>query len=419
MPGSRSKPNHLPMMLAMVVGLILCIFSAPSIAHDSNSSNAPKPDLICHTSNPDECYPRVFQPTEEFQIVHDDQELPNGLHVRLNIWTGQKEAKINVPGEADPSLEGLPVDQAVVMVDPEEQRDGPKIPKGAPEYEPVGKVMGPEHESAALAEGLNMLKSGISKSGQAFDDALETLEDLSHDMYYGLKIAQDTEAIEALLCLMCGQSAPTTDGADPHDQQAASILAGVFQNNPAALKEVTAFWSQLLVESRCPNTGKSLHLRLYSSVEPSRNGDGANAQQAAARVKSKVAVINGLIKDGSIRKHFLREGGMESLLKVLIPEDKAWARAQRKVGQLVLDNFLDENMGAALGEWPYLPKLGDEICQTEDSGTAEGCWDYHVARIMKSSSEASEEEEDWSRQLNDRLVAARKEKNNERKHEEL
>lgn len=408
--------TDLPTMLALLFGLILCIFSAPSIAHDSNSSNVPKPDLICHTSNPDECYPRVFQPTEEFQIVHDDQELPQGLHVRLNIWTGQKEAKINVPGEIDPSLEGMPVDQAVVMVDHEEQLGAPKIPKGAPEYEPVGKVKGPEHESAALVEGLNMLKSGISKSGQAFDDALETLEDLSHDMYYGLKIAEDTEAIEALLCLMCGQSAPSTNGADPHDQQAASILAGVFQNNPAALKQVTGFWPQLLVESRCPNTGKSLRLSLYSSVEPSRNGDGANAQQAAARVKPKVSVINGLIKDGSIRTHFLREGGMESLLKVLIPEDKAWAGAQRKVGQLVLDNFLDENTGAALGEWPYLPKLGDELCQTEESGTAEGCWDYHVERIMKSSKASKE---DWSWQLNDRLVAVRQEQSNERKHEEL
>jgi nucleotide exchange factor SIL1 len=409
---------HLGIMVAIIFGIIVCFFAAPSIAQESNSAKAAKQDsdLICHTSNPDECYPRIFQPTDEFQTVHSDQELPNGLHVRLNIWTGQKEAKINVPGESDASLEGLPVDKAVVVVDPEQQPDdAPIIPRGAPKYEPVGKVKGPQQESVAFHEGLTMLKSGVTKAGQAFDDALEELENLSHDLYYGLKIAEDSEAVKALLCLMSGQGAPTTDGASPRDQQAAAILAGALQNNPTALTEVTKVWPQL-VGSECPNTKETLRLGVYSSVMPSRNGDGADTQQAAARVKSKVAVINGLIKDPSIRAEFLNDGGMAALLRVLMPEDKAWAGAQRKVGQLVLDNFLDEDMGAVLGQWPNIPRLGDEQCQTEESQTAEGCWDYHVARIMKSSRASKG---DWSRDLNDRLVAARKEQSTERKHEEL
>lgn len=416
MARSRSKATHLPLMLAMIFGIIVCIFAAPSMARQpSPSAQAPKPDVICHTSNVDECYPRVFQPTEEFKIVHDDQELPNGLHVRLNIWTGTKEAKINVPGETDSSLDGLPVGQAVVMVDPEQQDDVPKIPRGAPEYESVGKVKGPEHESTAFYEGLKMLKSGISKTGQAFDDALEGLEDLSHDMYYGLKIAEDSDAVKALLCLMSGKSAASTESAIPRDQQAAAILAGTLQNNPTALKEVTKAWPQL-IESNCPHTREPLLVSIYSSVTPSRNGDDTNAQQAAARVKSKVAVINGLIKDGSIRAEFLKENGMASLLRVLMPEEKSWAGAQRKAGQLVLDNFLDEDMGAVLGQWPNVPRLSDSQCQTEESQTAEGCWDYHVARIMKASRASKG---DWSRELNDRLVAVRKIQSQERKYEEL
>jgi nucleotide exchange factor SIL1 len=333
----------------------------------------------------------------------------------MNIWTGQKEAKINVPGETDPSLEGLPVDQALVLVDPEQQPDAPKIPRGAPEYESVGRVKGPEHESVAFHEGLKMLKSGVGKAGEPFDAALEGLEDLSHDLYYGLKIAEDSDAVKSLLCLMSGQSAPTADGAVPRDQQAAAILAGALQNNPTALNEVAKVWPQL-ADSKCPDTDDVVRKSIYSSVTPSRNGGDTNAQQAAARVKSKVAVINGLIKDGAIRAEFLKEGGMASLLKVLVPEDEAWAGAQRKVGQFALDNFLDQDMGAVLGQWPNTPKLSDAQCQTDESQTAEGCWDYHVARIMRSSRAGKG---DWSRELNDGLAAARRQQSTEHKHQEL
>ncbi|KHN94461.1 Nucleotide exchange factor SIL1 [Metarhizium album ARSEF 1941] len=406
------------MVVAMMVALIVCIFSTPSAAQEPNSSDEPKPDLICHTSNPDECYPRIFQPTDEFQIVHEDQELPAGLHIRLNIWTGQKEAKVNVPGEADASLEGLPVGQDVVEVDAEAQPEArPEIPPGAPKYEPFGKIMEPPSGSAEFAEGLRALKAGVGEDGRAFDDALEVLDDLAHDIYYGVKIAEDTEAVESLLCLMSGQSAPATaDGAVPRDRQAAQILASAVQHNPVALRALVAAWPRLLAESRCPGTGEPLRLSLYSSVEPSRNGEGAGAEQAAARVRSKVSAIKALLGDDFVRTNFLRGGGMASLLKVLVPEDEAWAGAQQRVGQLVLDTFFDEGMGAAPGDWPRLSKLTDEQCQTEEDGTAEGCWDYHVARIMKLSKAG---EEDWSRLLHERLAAARKEQSNGRTHEDL
>lgn len=398
----------------MLFGLMVCVFAAPAVAQDARSSESSKPDLICHTSNPDDCYSRVFQPTHEFQTVREDQELPKGLHVRLNIWTGQKEAKINTPNERDPSLEGLPVDRAIVVVDPEQHQDGLRIPKGAPEYEPVGKIKGPEHESVAFYQGLKMLKKGVSKSGQAFDDAMDGLEDLSHDLYYGLKIAEDSDAIKSLLCLMSSQQAASTEGGTPRDQQAAAILAGALQNNPTALKEVTKAWPKL-VDAKCPNTGDSLRASVYSSVLPSKNG-GGTTRQAAARVKSKVAVVNGLIKDAVIRTDFLKEGGMSSLLRVLMSQDKEWNGAQRKAGQLVLDNFLDEDMGAVLGQWPTTQKLTDKECETDGTRSAEGCWDYHVTRIAK---ETKASKGDWSRELVDRLSAVRKQQSASGERKEL
>ncbi|KAG5999972.1 hypothetical protein E4U21_006093 [Claviceps maximensis] len=451
MARSRSKPLRLQCTLTMLFGLLVCVvFAAPAVARDPASSKPPaKSDVICHTSNPDECYPRIFQPTDEFQIVHDDQEIPKGLHVRLDMSTGKKEAKINVPDEKDPALEGLPVDRAMVVIEPEvahhdekeekeEKEEQPKTPKGAPEYEPVGKVKGPVHESGPFYDGLETLKGGAAKpDGAAFDDALDVLEDLAHDLYYGLKIAEDADALRALFCLMSGQqeqqqvpkSVPKRL-VSPRDQQAAAILAGALQNNPTALKEVTKAWPELS-RAKCTNTGHddggvaddSLRTRLYSSVLPSRNDDGGEgtAHQAAARVKSKVAVINGLIKDSSIRAEFLREGGMSLLLSILLPQDKEWTGAQRKVGQLVLDNFLDADMGAVLGQWPTAPRLPDAQCTADEDGEekaqhAEGCWDYHVERIAKATRASRR---DWSRELVDRLAAARGGSSREHDEEEL
>ncbi|UNI15022.1 nucleotide exchange factor sil1 [Purpureocillium takamizusanense] len=423
MATSSSRPWRLVPLLAMVLALVLCAAVAPAHAASEprpSAKSQEQAELICHTSDPKDCYPRIFQPTHEFQTVHDDQELPNGLHVRLNIWTGKKEAKINVPGETDPSLEGLPVEQAVMVVDPDESQDDspPKVPKNAPQYDPVGKVKEPKFAAEGFAEGMKMLRNGVVSDGLALDEALEGLEDLSHDMYYGLKIAEDPEVIRSLFCLMTSEVPPSTDPRfTPRDQQAASILASTLQNNPPALTQVTKDWVKL-TGSTCPGAGKTLGEAIYSSFVPSRNTDASDAKQSAARSKAKVSVVNGLIKDAAVRKDFLAKGGMGGLVEVLVPEEVEWAAAQRKVGQLALDNFLDEDMGAELGQWPRAARVADEQCREgATGGGGEGCWDHHVARIMKAN---KGNKNHWSRDLNDRLAAARKGASGApRHHEEL
>lgn len=37
---------------------------------------------------------KVFQPTAEWQTIQPGQGIPPGLHVRMNLQTGQKEAKL-------------------------------------------------------------------------------------------------------------------------------------------------------------------------------------------------------------------------------------------------------------------------------------------------------------------------------------
>ena len=78
---------------------ILLAFILQSKVHGFAPISSPpaSTELICHTTLASECYPAIFQPTEHFQRIHDDQSIPPGLHVRMNLATGLKEARLNVP----------------------------------------------------------------------------------------------------------------------------------------------------------------------------------------------------------------------------------------------------------------------------------------------------------------------------------
>jgi nucleotide exchange factor SIL1 len=387
-------------LLFLVIFSTSAPFAAASEPAPSSSPSA-HVDLICHTDDPKDCYPRVFQPTDEFQIVHDDQDLPSGLHVRLNIWTGQKEAKINDPTEADPALEGLPIDRSIVVVDRGEAQEV-KLPRGAPAYDPVGKIKEPLTEDESFQDALLTLKNGREAAYQgSFDQSLESLRDLSHDVYYGLKIAEDGDALKSLLCLMTERNSQTSlDGIIAHDQQAAGIVGGALQNNQKALEEVTKKWTSLM-GTTCQGNGLTLKERIFSSLIPSEAIP--TTQRAAAKVRTQVSAINHLIKSPTIRDDFIANDGMSRLLAVLIPTTEEWAPAQKQVGQLLLDNFLDEDWGATTGIFPRKAALPAATCGKAEYQTDEGCWGYHVGRIMKRNEHDSSH---WSKDVDNRLRAA-------------
>lgn len=49
-------------------------------------------NIICNDQN---CYPKVFEPTNYWKIVEKLQQLPAGLEVRMNMDTGVKEARLS------------------------------------------------------------------------------------------------------------------------------------------------------------------------------------------------------------------------------------------------------------------------------------------------------------------------------------
>ncbi len=264
------RPQH-PVSGAVVLFgalLVQCVFGV-------STSDQAEGDLICPPDTPAECYPRIFQATTEFQKVREGQDLPPGLHVRMDIWTGEKEAKLNDPDEQDPALEGLPVDRAVMLVESASADDAAPLPSGAPLYEPAGLVKAPSNESqafydalAVVKEGLAPQKTGLSSAGgidatHPLDEPLEVLEELAHDIYYGVKVAQDRETLKALLCLMSSRDVFDA-GADEslvgQARQAAAIVAASVQNNPTALGHVEEAWPAFF-QTKCPSSaGQSVDL---------------------------------------------------------------------------------------------------------------------------------------------------------------
>ena len=407
---AKSRLKILPINLLALTGLMAWVAAAS--AGESVPPPSPSPsadvDLICHTDNPAECYPKLFQPTDEFQIVHPDQDLPLGLHVRLDVTTGLREAKINVPDEYDAALAGLPVDSSVVIVEQDQQAEPaqPAIPRNAPAYDKVGKVKTPKPaanpgEGGAFAQSLAMIKKGLD-----MDAALEMLEDISHDIYYGLKIAEDYDTLHALLCL---STSPTqaTDTTTLHRARLASLtLASTFQNNPSALASLEHHWLKLS-PSHCAHTPTTALSTAIFTLLPTTTSTSTSTNPDPSLTKARTNLLSALLKSPLFRTPFLASTAPSHLLRVLTTAaDKTeWQPAQRAAAFLLLDNFLDADMGATLGEWPSArtKQLSDGECAALNSGAGreEECL-FWLVRGLKDRYE-SEGEGHWSRVLDGKL----------------
>ncbi|KAL5329732.1 hypothetical protein ACEPPN_003248 [Leptodophora sp. 'Broadleaf-Isolate-01'] len=382
---------------------LVCL-SLPVLTRAVSSQPAASPaadaDLICSTTDPTDCYPKVFEPTKDFQVIKEGQNIPPGLHVRMNIWSGEKEARLNIPmeggeGAVDGVLEiptdQLPTDQSIIVVpQPEDPEPKPVLPKDAPVYEAAGKISPPSPEAGDEITTFQKAMITIQMEARAFDSALDDLRDLSHDIYYGLEIAKDGPVLEKLICLTLGygtEKMPARENG--RDHKAANILASSIQNNPTALKEVSEFRKMVMY----PSCG---------IAEQIKSGKGGGAEKGipnfvsmlrarlgrekdAGALKAKVGAISGLLKDSPLRDEFLEKGGMELLLAIFLKKGEQFDGVRMKVAELLNDNFLDEGMGAQLGVWPKMPVSEAKACESKARMLEDGCWETHVEAFMERS----------------------------------
>ena len=305
-----------------------------------------------------------------FQRVRDDQHLPPGLHVRLNIWSGLKEARLNIPMADDEEMQDLPTERAVVMVpqpDQEPLEENPalrdRLPQKPPVYEAAGKIPPPRDPDGSGDDSENFHRS-VDVLGNLKTEKVDThtesafliLADLSHDIYYGVELMKRRDVLSRLLSMTMYKS-PDAAVASQYRRQAASVLANSVQNNPTALKEALNTWNKLS-EPLCG--GKScrehdLAQYIYQFLE---------MEFEPSAMKAKIYALHGMLKDEDLRLAFLKLRGMDLLLSIFTRLGEQWDTARVKIAQFVTDTFLDENMGAQLGVWPvHGVAEGARLCQ--------------------------------------------------------
>lgn len=320
-------------------------------------------------------------------------------------------------GEEGYNLEDLPTEQSVIIIDqPEAEPERPvmrdQVPIKPPAYDQAGKIPPPIPDPIAGDEMGTFQKAllTIKMEARAFDSALDDLSDLSHDIYYGVSLAKDGPVLEKLVCLTLGAGSEKMPASEQgRDHKAAAILSSAIQNNPTALKEVATFWKMVMYPTCGFDVGANTQKNFVSML---RSRLGREKEPGALKVK--VTAISGLLREATFRDEFLEKGGMELLLAIFLKKGDEFDVVRRKVGQLVMDNFLDEGMGAAVGVWPKLPVSETKICERKESMLGDGCWEHHVGAFSKSHSDAT-----WAKDFLAALREKRQGKVNTTKDREL
>lgn len=402
-------------------------------------SPPPSSNLICHTSNPAECYPRVFEPTEDFQVIHDDQDIPPGLHVRMDIYSGLKQARLNIPMEGDDDNSNILTEQAMVIVDQPEQdvteeneepvslRD--KSGKKPPAYQAAGKILPPREPDGGVSDGEEFQRAvAILDSDQADNyttsvSALTTLLDLSHDIYYGVELMKNSAIIRQLTFCLDGDLSDASTSAFRR-RLAAGVIANSIQNNPTALEEAQKSWRSYLPYPHSADSSSALQEYAADQEFLSRILVTLRSETDPSAAKAKVNALSGLVKSPELRDALLHLEGLETPLGLFARTGEEWDVVRKKIAEFVTDNFLDEDMGAEVGKWPTKSQRMDYACvfkpaeaDVAAATVGDECWVYHVMNYVLEKEE-TQEDDGWSK-LFLQMLRGETEKLGKFVHEEL
>lgn len=310
---------------------IICTLLALSF---NTKASVPSPqayaDLVCHTSHASECYPRTFQPSESFQLIHDDQDLPPGLHVRLDLVTGKKEAKLNVVDEKDQSLLASPIDVAFVdLPDPPHGVMGTlqhaqKLLSKPKEQGSIRPSSSEPVEGASFEANRRRFTTASTDKPEVLLSAMETLEELSHDIYWGLKLAQDSDVIIKLFNIL------SHNISDSNVKGAAALVFGTaIQNNPAAFAAALSHF----YNDKFP-TGPMEALLLAMVHE-----------QLPQLLTRYIYLLSALLQDSTHFWKFVNRDGLDTLRVIFEPEKAGRDgkdRLRGKIANFVLDHFVQQ-----------------------------------------------------------------------------
>ncbi|KAL8876944.1 MAG: hypothetical protein Q9198_004944 [Flavoplaca austrocitrina] len=309
--------------------LITCLATLSTFFTARAAIPSPKAatDLICHTNHASECYPKTFQPTERFQTVRDDQNLPPGLHVRMNLATGVKEARLNIPEpneDVDASALTI-IDDSDLAGYQEPNREADNSPMDSQQEDPRQQpFLPPQHdvaEGTLFSDSASIIKNPISHMSDLLP-AIESLEDLAHSYHWGLSLAKDGDIIHKLFQLLL----PTQLSLEIRSL-ATLVFGTAIHNNGAAL---TAALSHFYNDEWPEGPLEAAIMALLH-------------EQSPLLLNRMLFLLSSLCQDQNQLQKFWEAGGIELLIKTYQAEPSAVDdrdRLRKKVTHFVLDHLL-------------------------------------------------------------------------------
>lgn len=316
----------------MLLKFLLCPFAILSYNVLASSAPVDHEEIICHGKS---CYPRIFQPTDEFQIVREDQIIPKGLYVRMDFNTGLKEAKLYDGDDDDASLQAVevfedtsteskpipsPAERLGILQSSDQQVFKPeKVDQGAIRPPHTGS------DGVGFARDTQTIITSAPIDGEALLPALENLEDLSHDIYWGLRLGQDGKVIHKLNTLIQNPRLNMQISST-----AALLLGTAIQNNPAAL---TAALSHFYNDEYPNGPLETIMLALIN-------------EQIPALTVRLVYLLSALCQNQTQLLAFIRSDGSSILHTLYDAENTNKAttdRLKQKISNFILDHFLQKD----------------------------------------------------------------------------
>ena len=356
--------------------------------------------LICHTNHASECYPRTFQPQPYFQKIHDDQELPPGLHVRMNLETGQKEAKLNDPGEDNESVYDVAVVPSDLPPDTslESLAEENLLPQGYAQAvlqaQSDGTIRPPpsNDDGSSFAYNQDILKSAsLDADTNILAPALDVLSDLTHDIYYGLQLSKDRSSVHKLIFLL---------GLNNTNHQikasAAVVFGAAIHNNPAALSAAL---------SHCYND--------ELPTGPMEAVIMALIHEQAPNILSRfIYLLSALSQDPAQLIKFMNADGMELLLEAYDVsgaghDDKDKLRV--KIANFLLDHLIEKTVLESAGHEQAQEK---QVSDVGDAMDDEG-WVMVHAKTQAKVRKDFERLQDWEAVLENSIKSLHRNQNDQ------
>ncbi|KAJ1971768.1 nucleotide exchange factor sil1 [Dimargaris verticillata] len=295
------------------------------------------------------CEPRLFQATHDFKPILKGQQLPKGLHVKVNMQTGQQYAKLVDPTAPDTAHD-------VILV-PEEEPQAPADGSNAKTSHPV-KVLGVEQQ--AIGHALTMIAqhqpNGTAPNSTLLLETLVDLTSLVSTWKHGSIFVQQ-RGLAKVTPLLTPENDPDVV------QQAALVIKNAAQNNPPVQEAALASG---LIDTLIATIGRTKNIRALDRL-----------------VYALAAVVRGHTPAVEL---FRSHHGIHEL--ALLYDKTRDARLRHRCAVLISDVFN-----------PTMVPTPVTVSDTEDRHDIEHwCWNLGSS-FVNASSGAAHQDVDWKNTL--------------------